>query len=72
MVDNNNVFYSKTHEELILLFEQFLESEKTGSIPNNELGKMRDAYFDKLGVGWHTVCMIDLLRTIAFRWAENI
>lgn len=33
---------------------------------------MRDAYFDKLGVGWHTVCMIDLLRTIAFRWAENI
>jgi hypothetical protein len=24
-----------------------------------------------LGVGWHTVCMIDLLRTIAFRWAGN-
>lgn len=65
-----NLFANKTDEELKMYFEQYLEWEKTGIIPDNELGKIRDAYFEKLGVGWHTICMIDLLKTIAYRWAE--
>ena len=65
-----NLFANKTDEELKIYFEQYLEWEKTGIIPDNELGKMRDAYFEKLGVGWHTICMIDLLKTIAYRWVE--
>lgn len=65
-----NLFANKTDEELKIYFKQYLEWEKTGIIPDNELGKMRDAYYEKLGAGWHTVCMFDLLRTIALRWAE--
>lgn len=66
-----NLFKNKTDEELKVYFEQFQEWEQAGVIPDNELGKIRDAYFDKFGMGWHTVCMMDLLRTIAFRWSKN-
>lgn len=67
-----NLFEDKTDEELKVYYNQFLEWEKTGVILDNELGKMRDAYFDKFGGFWNTVCMIDLLRTIVFRWTKNI
>lgn len=66
-----NLFENKTDEELKVYFKQYEEWEKTGVILDNELGKMRDAYFVKLGVGWHTICMIDLLRTIALRWMKR-
>ena len=66
-----NLFANKTDEELKEYFLQYIEWEKTGIIPDNELGKMRDMYFEKLGIGWHTVCVLDLLRTIAYRWSEN-
>lgn len=66
-----NLFENKTDKELKIYFEQFQEWEKTGSIPDNELGKIRDVYFEKFGMGWHTVCMMDLLRMIAFRWLKN-
>lgn len=35
-----NPFENKTTEELALLYGQFLESEKTCIIPDNELGKL--------------------------------
>ena len=66
-----NLFENKTDEELKVYFKQYQEWERTGVIPDNELGKMRDAYFAKLGVGWHTICMIDLLRTIASHWMKH-
>lgn len=66
-----NLFENKTDEELRIYFEQYQEWEKTGIIPDNELGEMRDAYFEKLGVGWHTICMIDLLKAIALRWIKR-
>lgn len=65
-----NLFENKTDEELKVYFGQYLEWEKTGIIPDNELGKMRDIYYEKLNAGWHTVCMMHLLKTIAFRWME--
>lgn len=67
-----NLFKNKTDEELKLCFEQFLEWEKTGVIPDNELGKIRDVYFEKIGMAWHTVCLTDLLKAIAYRWIENV
>lgn len=66
-----NLFEDKTDEELKVYFKQYQEREKTGVIPDNELGKMRDVYFAKLGVGWHTICMIDLLKTITLRWMKH-
>ncbi len=71
MVDNNNVFYSKTHEELILLFEQFLESEKTGSIPDNELGKIRDEYCERYRPNGILMLITDLTRVLAELWYER-
>lgn len=71
MVDNNNVFYSKTHEELILLFEQFLESEKTGSIPDNELGKIRDEYCERYRPNGILMLITDLTRVLAELWYED-
>lgn len=67
-----NLFKNKTDEELKLCFEQFQEWEKTGVIPDNELGKIRDFYFEKIGMAWHTVCLTDLLKAIAYRWIENV
>lgn len=66
-----NLFENKTDEELKIYFKQFQEWEKTGAIPDNELGKIRDAYFENFGMGWHTVCIMDLLKTIAERWVNN-
>lgn len=65
-----NFFENKSDDELKLYLTQFKEWERTGVIPDNELGKMRDAYFNRLGVGWHTICMVDLLKTIALRWEK--
>lgn len=67
-----NLFEDKTDEELKVYFNQFKEWERTGLIPDNELGEIRDGYFDKFGGCWHTECRMDLLRTIAFRWEKNI
>ncbi len=65
-----NLFESKTDEELRMYFEQFQEWEKTGVLPDNELGKMRDIYFERLGMSWQMTCMLHMLKTIAFRWAK--
>lgn len=66
-----NLFEKVTDDELKKYYEQFQAWERTGVISGNELGEMRDAYFEKLGVCWHTTCMLDLLKTIASRWVKE-
>lgn len=66
-----NLFEKVTDGELKKYYEQFQDWERTGVISGNELGEMRDAYFEKLGVCWHTACMLDLLKTIASRWVKE-
>lgn len=51
MKEHINVFEKKSKEELIKLYEQFLESEQTGIIPDNEFGKIRDLYVKDFGSG---------------------
>lgn len=64
-----NLFKEKTEAELYFLYQQFLESEETGSIPDNELGQIRDAYCDRSSNGNGVLMMIlDLTRVIADRW----
>ena len=55
--DHINPFGNKTKEELFLLYGQFLESEKTSIIPDNELGKIRDTYLEDFGSG-HAIYML--------------
>lgn len=62
-----NLFKEKTESELILLYKQFLESEKSNGIPDNELGKIRDEYCGRQTNGI-LMMILDLTRTLADRW----
>lgn len=62
-----NPFKNKTDEELKVLYEQYKEFQKTGVIPDNELGKIRDELYEKLNSGWHVMMMQYLLEVIAER-----
>lgn len=45
-----NIFDTKTDEELILLYNQFLEAEKNGAFPDNtELAKIKREYEKDFG-----------------------
>lgn len=67
-----NPFENKTKEELVLLYGQFLESEKTCVIPNNELGKIRDIYLEDFGSG-HALYMLqfELTHTLSDLWYKE-
>lgn len=39
-----NIFKSATDEELKVYCQQYREWQKTGMIPDNKLGKIRDLY----------------------------
>lgn len=62
-----NLFKGKTDSELLLLYKQFLESEKSNGIPDNELGKIRDEYCKRQTNGILMMIM-DLTRTVADLW----
>ena len=67
-----NPFKKKTDEELKVLYEQYKEFQKTGVIPDNELGKIKDELYEKLNSGWHVMMMQYLLEVIAERWIKGI
>lgn len=67
-----NPFEDKTDEELKVLYGQYKEFQKTGVIPDNELGKIRDELYEKIKVGWHVLMMQYLLGTIGDRWSDKI
>lgn len=65
------MYLRKTEAELAVLYEQFLESEKTGIIPDNELGKIRDQYSEMLLSNMIFVIVQDLTHTISDMWYEK-
>lgn len=62
-----NLFKEKTESELVELYKQFLESEESGKISDNELGKIRDEYCGRQTNGVLMMIM-DLTRTVADLW----
>ena len=62
-----NLFKEKTESELVELYKQFLESEESGKISDNELGKIRDEYCTRQTNGVLMMIM-DLTRTVADLW----
>ena len=62
-----NLFKEKSESELILLYKQFLDSEESGGIPDNELGKIRDEYCERQTNGLLMMIM-NLTRTVADKW----
>lgn len=67
-----NPFKDKTDEELKILYKQYQEFQKTGVIPDNELGKVRDELCEKVNAGWHVLMMHYLLKIIGDRWSDKI
>lgn len=66
-----NIFKEKTEDELALLYKQLLESDNLGYIPDNELGTIRDEYFEYFKTNTIWVMQIDLMRTISDLWFKN-
>ena len=66
-----NLFENKTDEELKMYFKQFQAWETLGIITDDELKEMSSVYVKQLGIEWRTVFIIDLLKSIAFRWIRN-
>lgn len=69
-----NSFETKTKEELVELYRQFLEAEKKSGIPeNSELGKIKAEYERDFGANTVLMLQIELTHTISDLWyKENI
>ena len=64
-----NIFETKSDEELIELYRQFLEAEKSGSFPNDtELGIIKKQYENDFGAKAVIMLQIELTHSIADRW----
>ncbi len=67
-----NIFETKTDEELLTLYDQFLEAEKNAGFPDdNELGKIKREYENDFGANTVLMLQIELTHTIADRWYKN-
>lgn len=67
-----NVFDTKTDEELVELYNQFIETEKICAFPNgNELGKIKRAYEKDFGANATLMLQVELTHTIADRWFKE-
>lgn len=67
-----NKFANATDEELKIYCQQYREWRKTGVIPDNELGKMRDIYFAYANMTWQVNMIADLLDVLMDRWMEMV
>ena len=69
-----NSFETKTKEELLELYRQFLEAEKKSGIPeNSELGKIKAGYERDFGANTVLMLQIELTHTISDLWyKENV
>jgi hypothetical protein len=70
MALENNIFRTKTHEELVLLYSQFLKVSETDNIQNNEFGKIIEEYH-KYYMKPVKVAVFDLFQVLAELWYED-
>lgn len=67
---DNNIFKTKTRDELVLLYSQFLKFSKTEKIQNDEFGKIIEEYH-KQYIKPVKVAIFDLLQVLAELWYED-
>ena len=65
-----NLFKNVSDEELLVYCQQYREWQKTGMIPDNELGKMRDEY-SAYSNTWQVNLIADLLDVLMDRWMNK-
>lgn len=66
-----NYFSEKSEDELRLLYKQYLEWLESGSLGDNELGEIRDKYFEMGLSAPLTIIELDLLREVAKYWYKG-
>ena len=67
-----NIFETKTKEELVKLYEEFLETERTGFFnPDSDLNKIREAYNKDFGSNTTWMLQIELTHAIADLWYKE-
>lgn len=69
-----NLFETKTKEELLELYKEFLEAERKSGIPeDSELGKIKTEYEKDFGANTVLMLQIELTHAISDMWyKENI
>lgn len=64
-----NIFESKSDNELITLYEQFLDGEaKHGFSYDNDLGRIKLEYEKAYGASAMLMLQVELTRAMASRW----
>ena len=67
-----NLFKTKTKEELLKLYGEIIESEKSSGIPeDSELGKIKTEYEKNFGANTVLMLQIELTHTIADLWYKE-
>lgn len=67
-----NIFETKSKEELVKLYEEFLETERTGFFnPDSDLNKIREAYNKDFGSNTTWMLQIELTHAIADLWYKE-
>lgn len=67
-----NLFETKTKEELLKLYGEFLEAEMKAGIPDNsELGKIKAEYEKDFGANTVLMLQIELTHTISDLWYKE-
>ena len=67
-----NLFETKTKEELLELYKEFLEAERKSGIPkDSELGKIKLEYKKDFGANTVLMLQIELTHTISDLWYKD-
>ena len=67
-----NIFETKSKEELVKLYEEFLETERTGFFnSDSDLNKIREAYNKDFGSNTTWMLQIELTHAIADLWYKE-
>ena len=66
-----NIFETKTDEELVKIYGQFKEVEKTGFFSENELWEIAKAYRDEFDAKTLIMLQIEITHAVADRWYKE-
>lgn len=72
-MNNENIFKTKTEEELHKIYSEFLAAEKIGMFdPNSEIGKIKESYYvERYGCNATWVMQIELTHAICDLWHKE-
>ena len=70
-MEHINIFETKTDKELVKLYDQFREAERTGFFDKNELGAIVEKYREEFGAKTLIMLQIEITHAVADRWYKE-